>query len=128
MAQPHHKERDMAQKSLLQMLEDLASKVRSLELERRQAAAKMQALEREKNEAAAKTGALERDVGEMAALITQAAGKVEEILKFGADVEVSQPQTVTVPKESTSRERLGEFSTDLQNQPKQIFPQAFITD
>jgi DNA-binding protein H-NS len=116
----------MARETLLQMLEDLASKVRSLELERRQAAAKMQALEREKNEAVAKTRAFEREVGEMAALITQAAGKVEEILKIGADDEVSQPQAVTVPKESTSRERLGEFSPDPQKQPKRLFPHAFI--
>ena len=116
----------MARETLLQMLEDLASKVRSLELERRQAAAKMQALEREKNEAVAKTRALEREVGELASLITLAGEKVEEILKFRADDEVSQPQAVTVPKESTAPERLGEFSADPQKQPKRLFPHAFI--
>ena len=116
----------MAQKSLLQMLEDLASKVRSLELERRQAAAKMEALEREKNEAVATARALEHEVGELASLVTLAGKKLGEILKIGADDEVSQPQAVTVPKESTSRERLRESSPDPQKQPKRLFPHAFI--
>ena len=68
----------MPQESLLQMLEDLASKVRLLELEKRQATARAQALERE--------------VGELVSLITLAGEKVEEILKAGANDDVSQPQ------------------------------------
>ena len=121
----------MAQKSLLQMLEDLATKVRSLERKNAEAVAKVEALEREKSEAVATAKALEREVGELVSLITLAGEKVEEILEFGADDEVSQPQqpqAVTVPKESTSRERLGEFSPDPQKQPKRLFPQAFIPD
>ena len=118
----------MAQKSLLQMLEDLATKVRSLERKNAEAVAKVEALEREKSEAVATAKALEREVGELVSLITLAGEKVVEILEFGADDEVSQPQAVTVPKESTSRERLGEFSPDPQKQPKRLFPQAFIPD
>ena len=118
----------MAQKSLLQMLEDLANKVRSLELEKRQAAGKVEALERDRNEAVAKTRALEREVGEMTALITQAGEKVDEILKIGANDEISKPPAVNVPKESTFRERLGEFSADPQKQPKRLLPQGFIPD
>ena len=118
----------MAQKSLLQMLEDLATKVRSLERKNAEAVAKVEALEREKSEAVATAKALEREVGELVSLVTLAGEKVEEILKFRADDEVSQPQAVTVPKESTSRERLGEFSPDPQKQPKRLFPQAFIPD
>ena len=112
----------MTQKSLIQMLEDLAIKVRSLEVEKRQAAGKVEALERDKNEAVAKTRALEREVGEMAALITQAGEKVDEILKIGANEDVSQPQAVSVPRTSTFRERLGEFSADPQKQPKRLLP------
>ena len=64
--------RDMAPKSLLQMLEELASKVRSLESEKSEVAAKTQAFEREKAKAAAAIEAFER--GER-----QAAAKIEEL-------------------------------------------------
>ena len=128
IAQPQYKERDMTQKSLIQMLEDIANEVRSLELEKRQAAGKVEALERDRNEAVAKTRALEREVGEMTALITQAGEKVDEILKIGANDEISKPPAVNVPKESTFRERLGEFSADPQKQPKRLLPQVFIPD
>ena len=118
----------MAQESLLQMLEDLASKVRSLELERRQAAAKMQALEREKNEAVATARALEREVGELVSRVTLAGEKVEEILKVGANDEMPQPPVVNVPEESKGHKQLGEFSPDRQRQPKRLLPHAFIPD
>ena len=118
----------MTRESLLLMLEDLASKVRSLELEKRQAAAKIEALELEKNEAVATARALQREVGELVSLVTLAGEKVEEILKIGADDEVSQPQAVTVPKEPTSRERLGEFSPATQKQPKRLLPQNSVPD
>jgi len=118
----------MTRESLLLMLEDLASKVRSLELEKRQAAAKIEALEREKNEAVATARALQREVSELVSLVTLAGEKVEEILKTGADDEVSQPQAVTVPKEPTSRERLGEFSPNPQKQPKRLLPQNSVPD
>jgi hypothetical protein len=106
--------RDTAQKSLLQMLEDIAIKVRLLE--------------RERNEAVAAARALEREVGDLAALITLADEKVDEILKIGANDEISQPPTVNVPKGSTFREWLGEFSADPQRQPKRLLPQVFIPD
>src|SRR5512136_2637920 len=118
----HVERRDMARESLLQMLEDLASKVRSFELEKRQAAAKIEALERERNEAVATARALEREVGEMAALISQAGDKVDEILKIGANDDVSQPQPVNTPATSTAPKRLGEFSADPQKQPKRLLP------
>jgi len=118
----------MARGSLILMLEDLASKVRALELEKRQAVAKMEALEREKNEAVAAARALEREVGEMASLITLAGQKVEEILRVGAEDDVSPPQAVSVPAESKTLEQLGEFSPVSQKQPKRLSPNAFIPD
>ena len=118
----------MARESLLLMLEDLASKVRSLELEKRQAAARMEALESEKNEAVATARALEREAGELAKLITLAGEKVEEILKIGADEDVLRPQAVSAPAESENLGQLGEFSPVSQKQPKRLTPRAFIPD
>ena len=76
----------MARESLLQMLEDLASRVRSFELEKRQAAARMEALEREKTEAVAMARALEHDNKQAAATIEaleraerQAAATIQEL-------------------------------------------------
>jgi len=104
----------MAQESLLQMLEDLAGRVRSLELEKRQAAARAQALERENKE--------------LISLITLAGEKVDEMLKIGADDETSQPQAVNAPAESKGLRQLGEFSAGSQKQPKRLFPHASIPD
>jgi hypothetical protein len=118
----------MARESLILMLEDLASKVRSLELEKRQAAAKIEALEGEKNEAVATARALQREVGELVRLITLAGEKVEEMLKIGADDDVSRPQAASVPAESKTLGQLGEFSPVSQKQPKRLTPHAFIPD
>jgi hypothetical protein len=104
----------MAQESLLQMLEDLASRVRSLELEKRQAVAKAQTLERENRE--------------LISLITLAGEKVDEILKIGAGVETSQPRADNDPAEPKSPEHLGEFSGAPQKQPKRLFPNASISN
>jgi hypothetical protein len=111
--------RDMAQESLLQMLEELASKVRSLERDKRESAARMQALEREKGEAIAGAQALKRENTELINLITLAGEKVDEILKTGANDEVSQPQPVNTPATSTATERLGEFSANPQRETKE---------
>ena len=124
----HGQRRDMAHESLLQQLDELAGKIRLLERAKSEAAAKMETLEREKGEAVAKTQTLEREVGEMAALITLAGEKVREILKTGANDEVLRPPAPNVPRESTFRERLGEFSADPQKQPKRLLPQVFIPD
>ncbi len=102
----------MAQESLLQMLEELATRVKSLEREKKQAALTIQGLESE--------------VGELGALIAQASEKVDEMLKEGTSANMSQPPAVNPPATSTSRERLGEFSPDPQKQPKRLFPHAFI--
>ena len=99
----------MVQKSLLQQLEEVASRVRLLEREKSEAVARIRALERENKEAVATTRALEREVGELVSLITLAGEKVEEILKVGANDETSPPQAVTVPKQAQG---LGEFSAD----------------
>jgi len=124
----HVERRDMARESLLQMLEDLASKVRSFELEKRQAAAKIEALERERNEAVATARALEREVGELVSLVTLAGEKVEEILKVGVDDNASQPQAVSVPAESKTHERLGEFSAEPQRELRERPSKAFRFD
>jgi len=102
----------MVQKSLLQQLDEVASKVRLLEREKSEAAARIRALEREKGEAVATAQALEREVGELVSLITLAGEKVEEILKVGANDDVSQPQAASVPAESMGLGQLGEFSPD----------------
>jgi putative FmdB family regulatory protein len=124
----HAQRRVMAHESLLQQLEEVASKIRLLERDKVEVTTRMEALEREKNETVAKTRALEREVSEIAALITQAGGKVEEILKIGANDELSQQPAVNAPKESTFRERLGEFSPEPQKQPKRLLPQVFSPD
>jgi hypothetical protein len=67
--------RYMAQKSLLQMLEEIASKLKLLEQEKRQADLRIQGLELE--------------VGELGALITLATEKVDEMLKVGTTANMS---------------------------------------
>ena len=92
----------MAQESLLQMLEVLASKVSSLEREKSEAVAKTEALEREKNEAVATARALEREDSELRNLICLAEAKVDEVLNIGADDQLSQPPAVNVTVEKGS--------------------------
>ena len=121
----HGERRDMAQKSLLQQLEEVASKIRLLEREKSEAVARIRALEREKKEAVATAKALEREVGQLVSLITLAGEKVEEILKVGANDDVSQPQVVSVPAESMGLENLGEFSPDPQKELEGRSPRVF---
>ena len=84
--------------------EEVASNVRLLESEKAEATKRIEALEREMNEAVAKTKALEHEVGELASLITLVGEKVEEILKIGANDDVSQPGAVNTPEESKEPE------------------------
>jgi putative FmdB family regulatory protein len=120
----HGERRDMAQKSLLQQLEEVASKIRLLEREKSEAVAKIQALESERKEAVATAQALQREVAELVSLITLAGEKVEEILKVGANDEISQPQAVNPPVASKDLDRLGEFSPDTQKELKRGWPRA----
>jgi putative FmdB family regulatory protein len=106
--------RNTVQKLLLQQLEEVANKVRSLE--------------REKSEAVARIRALEREVGELVNLITLAGEKVDELLKVGANDDVSQPQAVGAPAESRTLEQWGEFSAAPQKQLKRLLPRSFISD
>jgi hypothetical protein len=110
----HVERRNMAGESLLQMLEDLASKIKLLEYERREAVAKIKALERE--------------VGDQATLIAQASAKVDEILKEGTTADISQPRAVNAPATSTAPEPLGEFSADPQRAAKWRSSKAFRFD
>jgi hypothetical protein len=96
------------------MLEDLAGKVRSLELEKRQATTRAQALERENRE--------------LISLITLAGEKVDEMLRMGADDETPQPPAVNAAATQTAREQLREFSPDPQREPKRLFPSASVPD
>lgn len=77
--------REMAQRSLPEMLKELASRIRSLETEKR--------------EAVAKIGALEREVGELRSLISLAGAKVDEMLKEGTTADTLQPHMVTTHAE-----------------------------
>jgi putative FmdB family regulatory protein len=124
----HVERRDMAQKSLLQQLAEVASKIRLLEREKSDAVARIRALELEKKEAVATGKALEREVGELVSLVTLAGEKVEEILKAGANDEISQPQAVDVPAESKSLGQMGEFSADPQKQLKRLSSKAWRFD
>jgi len=81
--------RETAQKSLLQKLEDLSIKIRSLEREKSQVDARIKELESEKERATATIGALEREVCELGALIALASEKVNEILKEGTTADIS---------------------------------------
>jgi hypothetical protein len=101
----------MAQSSLLQMLEDLASRVRLLEREKKQSAATIRALERE--------------VGELGALIAQASAKVDEMLKGSATADVSQPGVVNAPVESKGLERLVEPSPSQPQDLNRRFPRVY---
>ena len=124
----HGERRNMVQKSLLQQLEEVASRIRLLEREKSEAVARIRALELEKKEAVATAKALEREVGELVSLITTAGEKVEEILKVGANDEISQPQAVNVPAESKSLGQMGEFSADPQKQLKERSSKAWRFD
>jgi hypothetical protein len=101
----------MAQSSLLQMLEDLSTRVRLLEREKKQAAATIQALERE--------------VGELGAIIAQASAKVDEMLKGSTAADKSQPGAANAPVESKGlEERMGPSTS----QPKDLnrrFPRVY---
>ena len=118
----------MAQKSLLQQMEEIASRVRLLEREKAEAIARIQVLESENRDVVAKTRALEREVGELAAIITQAGDRADEILKIVADDETSQPPAVNVPRKSTFREQLGEFSADTRREPKERSSRPWRSD
>jgi chromosome segregation ATPase len=148
--------REMAGKSLLGMLEQLASKVRSLESEKREAIAKaqeierdtgqavvrieelerenkqvavmMQALEHEKNQATIMVQGLEREVAELGAVIIQATKKVDEMLKEGSPADLSQPRAVIPPAISTGREQLEKGSTDPRREARQSHGKAFGLD
>ena len=106
----------------------VASRIRLLEREKSEAVARIRALELEKKEAVATAKALEREVGELVSLIAMAGEKVEEILKVGANDEISQPQAVNVPAESKSLGQMGEFSADPQKQLKERSSKAWRFD
>lgn len=114
LANSHTEGRNMPQKPLLQMLEELASKFRLLEREKREAVAKIQALEREKSE--------------LTSLISLASAKVDEILNSGASDETSQSRPVNVPAESKSPEQTGESSADPVKEAKWRSGKAFRFD
>ena len=118
----------MARESLLQMLENLASRVRSLEFEKRQAAARMEALEREKKQAALTVQGLEREVGELGAVIVLASEKVSEMLKDGASADMSRRQAVDSPVESKRLDRVTESPADPKRETKWRSSSAFRFD
>ena len=91
----------MAQESLLQMLEDLAGRVRSLELEKRQAAARAQALERENKE--------------LISLITLAGEKVDVLINGRP---IAQGEVVVVD------ENFGVRITDVVSRQARLSPQG----
>ena len=91
----------MTRESLLQMLEKLAGRVRSLERDNKQVALTIQGFERE--------------VGKLGAVIALASEKVSEMLKDGATAGSSQPQAVNALAESKGLEPLGGLLTQRKN-------------
>lgn len=104
----------MADGWLLKGLEELVSKVRLLERENMEAIAKIQALERENCE--------------MAALIALATAKVEEMMNDSATADMPRHQAMHDPPESAAGERPAKSSPERKNQPKRLFPNAFIPE
>ena len=104
----------MGRQSLQQMLEDLASKVRMLERERREGVARIQALECE--------------VGELAAVIAQASAKVDEMLNEGRTADVQQQEAVNVPATSTAREQLGGLLLTHRENRKSTLARLLVAD
>ena len=104
----------MARESLLQKAEEVASKVRLLEHEKREAVARAQALERK--------------VGELVSLIALAGAKVDDILKVGAKDEISQAQAVHRPVGPKGPEQFGDLYAYPQEELKRRFPHAFGLD
>ena len=95
----------MPERSLLQQLEDLARKVKSLEREKAQAIARSQQLEREKSQDALTMKGLEREVAQLGIIIAKAADRVEEMLKENAASGDLPPEAGSAPSESKRHEK-----------------------
>jgi peptidoglycan hydrolase CwlO-like protein len=95
----------MSSNSLLQHLEDLSRRIKSLERQKAEAVARAQELEREKNQAAVTIKALEREVAELGILIATASEKVDRMLKEDAAAATPHPGAVDAPPTATEPER-----------------------
>ena len=110
----------MAQESLLQKLEEAASRATSLG--------------REKSEAIAKIQTLEREAGELRNLISLAESKADEMLTGGSPLNASRGPVIpkakatSVPLVSKGFEELVEPSVPQQEKPKRRYPRAFSPD
>jgi hypothetical protein len=104
----------MAQELLLEKLEGLASKAKSIEGEKAEAVARIQELETE--------------VGELKELISLADSKVDEILEVGGAPHVSRKQVSSVPLASKGFEELIRPSASELDGLKKRFPHAFTPD
>ena len=108
--QPHDKERDMARKSLLQMLEEVDNKLGLLEHEKRETVARIKVLE---NEAV-----------ELRNVISLAESKADDILKGGVTDNISESQAANVPAGSKGHEQLWGYSGTQQEDLKRRYPVA----
>lgn len=104
----------MIQRPLLEVIEEVGNKIRLLE--------------RERNEAVARAKALDRVVSELIRLVNVAGAELEEILKTGANDDISQPQAVDLSAESRSLEQLGQLFPDSRRQQERRPPGASSSD
>lgn len=100
----------MDQKPLMDVLEEVALRMKVLEAER--------------NEAVARAQAREREVTELVALINRAASRLEEMLEFERTARILKPQPIDLPTPFPGMEVYHEFSADPERMPKNRLPGA----
>ena len=98
------------QKPLMEVLEEVALRIKQLETER--------------DEAIARAQARERQVTELVNLINRAASKLEEILEFERKSKVTHPQPIDLPTSLPSLEAFHEFSPDPERASTERTPNA----
>ena len=100
----------MEQKPLLDVIEDVA--------------ARMRLIERERDEAVARAQVYERQVIELASLVNNASAKLQGMLKADGGGETPPPEFVEMPQDSALLEFLHEFSPDPNRYPGSRLPGA----
>lgn len=96
------------QKPLMEVLEEVALRIKQLEAER--------------DEAIARAQARERQVTELINLINRAASKLEEMLELEHSIRKLQPEPIDLPTPYPEAGLFHEFSPDPQRQPRECEP------
>ncbi len=96
----------MDQKPLMEVLEEVALRMKLLEAER--------------NEAIAKAQAREREVTELVNLINRAASRLEEMLEFERTTKILKPEPIDLPTPFPDMELFHEFSPDPERRKERL--------